>query len=52
MDYSIGKIIRKIRSNKNNVVYIHSSFLDGKMKEIGNKKNYILPYFMSLQEKN
>ena len=46
------KIIRKIRSNKNNVVYFHSSFLDGKMKEIGNKKNYILPYFMSLQEKN
>ena len=36
------KIIRKLRQN--------NTFLDEKMKEIANKKQYILPYFMSLQE--
>lgn len=44
------KIIRKLRQNKNNIVYYHNTFLDEKMKEIANKKQYILPYFMSLQE--
>lgn len=44
------KIIRKLRQNKYNIVYYHNTFLDEKMKEIANKKQYILPYFMSLQE--
>lgn len=50
MGISREKIIKKLKKNTNNMVYFHSAFLDRQMKEISNKKNYILPYFMALQE--
>ena len=49
---SSDKILNKLKTNKNNIIYTNDSFLSYKIKKLIINKKYLIPYFMYLNIEN